>query len=67
MNNFIQWALNMASRNPNIANNPRNSEMFKAIQNGDAKTGQQIAENLCKTYGVSKDEAISQARQFFNL
>lgn len=67
MNNIIQWAMGLFAKNPAIANNPRNAEMFKAIQNGDAKAGEEIAENLCKTYGVSKEEAITQAKQFFGF
>lgn len=67
MNNLIQFALNKIAQNPQIANNPRNQELFQVIQNGDAKKGQEIAENLCQTYGVSKEDAMSKARQFFGF
>lgn len=67
MSNFnpMQFALNMIRQNPQIANNPRAQEMIKVIQNGDSARGQQLAENLCKTYGVTKEQAMNEAMQFF--
>lgn len=67
MNNFVQFALNKISQNPQIANNPRNQELFQIIQSGDEKRGQEVAENLCKTFGVSKDDALENARIFFGF
>lgn len=57
MNNFnpMQFALNMIQRNPQIANNPRAQDMIKVIQSGDSARGQQLAENLCQTYGVTDE------------
>lgn len=67
MNNFnpMQFALNMIRQNPQIANNPRAQDMINVIQSGDSVRGQQLAENLCKTYGVTKEQAINEAMQFF--
>ncbi len=65
MNNPMSMLLNMAMQNSNIANNPRAQEMLQVIQSGDAQKGQQIAMNLCKTYGVSKDQAVSMATEYF--
>lgn len=62
-----QMAMNLISQNPAIANNPQAQEYLKVIQSGDAQRGQEIAENLCQTYGVSREDAISQAKRFFNL
>lgn len=60
-------AMNMISRNPAIANNPQSMEYLKTIQNGDSKKGQEIADNLCATYGVSKEEVVKRARQMFGM
>lgn len=60
-------AMNLLAKNPAIANNPQAQHYLGVIQNGDSTQGQQIAENLCQTYGISRDEAIRQAKQFFNL
>lgn len=67
MFNARDFALNMLRQNPNIANNPNAQEMINVIQNGDSVRGQQIANNLCSTYGMNRDQAISQAMQFFHI
>lgn len=65
MNNPMSMLLNMAMQNSNITSNPRAQEMLQIIQSGDAQKGQQIAMNLCKTYGVSKDQAVGMATEYF--
>lgn len=65
MNNPMSILLNMAMQNSNIVNNPRAQEMLQVIQNGDTQKGQQIAMNLCKTYGVSKEQAVGMATEYF--
>lgn len=67
MPNFRQMAMNLIGQNPNIANNPRAKQMLDVIQNGNDQEGQRIAENLCNTMGVSKEDAIKQAKQFFHI
>lgn len=68
MNNpILNLAMTMISNNPQIANNPQAKSMIEVIQNGDAERGQQIAENLCNTYGVSKEDAVKQAKSFFKI
>lgn len=62
-----QIAMNILSRNPTVANNPQAQEYLKVIQSGDAQRGQEIANNLCQTYGVSPEDAVGQAKRFFNL
>lgn len=62
-----QMAMNLISQNPNIANNPNAQEFIKVIQNGDSERGQQIADNLCQSYGMTRDEALKNAKSFFRL
>lgn len=66
-NNVKNFAMNLIRNNPQIANNPNANEMLNVIQNGDNARGQQIAENLCKTYGMTPEQALSQAKQFFGI
>lgn len=61
------FAMQMLQSNPQIANNPMGQALIQAIQTGDSKAGEQIAENICKTYGLTKEQAIQQAIQGFNL
>lgn len=67
MPNIRDLAMSLISKNPQIANNPQTAEMIDAIKNNDSVKGQQIANNLLNSYGVSKQDAINQARGFFNL
>lgn len=67
MNNLINFAMGIISKNPQIANNPNAQEMIKVIQSGDFKRGQQIAQNLCQSNGTTPEEAVKQARGFFGF
>ena len=67
MNNLQAMAMSMIQQNSNIMNNPNAQELIKVIQSGDAVKGQQIARNLCDTYGVTPEQALNQAKQFFNF
>lgn len=67
MFNPAQFAMNMIKNNPQVMNNPMAQNYIGVIQSGDAQKGQQLAENICKTYGVTPQQAIQQARQFFNI
>lgn len=61
------FALQMLMNNPNVANNPQMQAWINAIQNNDAQAGQQIADNICQSYGMTREDAIMQAKRFFNL
>lgn len=67
MINPLQFAMGLINSNPTIANNPRAKELIDVIQRGDSQRGEQIAENLCKTYGVSKEEMLAEARKRFRI
>ena len=60
-------ALNLLSQNPSISNNPNAQEFINVIRSGDSVRGEQIAQNLCNTYDVSKEDAVKNAKSFFNL
>ena len=61
------FAMNLIKNNPQIANNQNASEMLNTIQNGDSAKGRQIAVNLCNTYGISPEQALAKAKQFFGI
>lgn len=62
-----QFAIDMLNRNPQVANNPRAQDLLQVIQNGDSAKGEQIVNNICNTMGVSKEQAIRDAKQFFHI
>lgn len=53
--------------NPAIQSNPMAQGMVDVIESGDASKGEQMAKNLCESMGVSREEAVRQAKQFFHL
>lgn len=65
--NPMQFSMNMLQRNPQVMNNPQAQGLMEIIQSGDAAKGKQMAENLCKTYGVTPDQALEEARKFFHI
>lgn len=67
MNPMIMNILNLAlQRRPEMANNPMAKEIIQVLQNGDSKRGEELATNLCKSYGETKEQAVGHAQQFFN-
>ena len=66
-NPMMDFALNLIQQNPALQKNPNAKEMIEVIRSGDTAKGEQIASNLCKTYGIDKNQAVQQARSFFNI
>lgn len=71
MNNPImglaQMAMNRISSDPNLQKNPQARAFVDIMQRGDAAQGQQMARNLCQSFGVSEQEALQQAKSFFRI
>lgn len=57
----------MGQMRQNAQNNPMAMGMLDVIESGDASKGEQMADNICKSMGISRDEAISQARRYFGI
>lgn len=57
----------LMANNPAIANNPNTQNYLNVIQSNDQTKGEQIANNLCQTMGMSREEAIARAKAFFGL
>lgn len=65
-NQLIFFAQKMIQSNQNkIPNTPWAQAAVNAIMNGDANAGQQIAQNLCNSNGVTREQALNQAANFF--
>lgn len=62
-----EFALNLLDKNTNVQSNPMAKEMISAIRNNDATKGEQLANNILSSYGVSREDALAQAKKFFNL
>lgn len=65
--NVKQMITNLMMRNPAVADNPNAKAMLEVVSSGDQAKGEEIANNLLNTYGVSKEDALRQAREFFGI
>lgn len=67
MTSMEKFALSMLEGAPGIKNNPNAQQMIDVIRSGDARQGEMIARNLCNSYNMSPEEAVSKARGFFHI
>lgn len=67
MNNLRDFALSMIANSGIDTNNPQAKMIIEAIQNNDAKAGEQLANQLLQEKGMDKGQAIRDARSFFNF
>lgn len=59
---MIQQAI---QRNPQVANNPQAQQYLQVIMSGDSQKGQELARNICGSFGVTPEDGVNQAMQFF--
>ena len=64
-NPFADYAQKILNQNPNVADNPMGKNLAAILKSGDSSKGEEIARNLCKTYGISPEEAMQRACEFF--
>lgn len=67
MFNLANMALQMIMQNPNVANSPFGQKAIQAIQTGDNATGEQLANNILQSMGLTKEQAIEQAKNGFGF
>lgn len=63
----MQFLISQIQQNSNITNNPQAQSYIQIIQSGDQKKGEEIAQNLLKSYGMTKEQGMAQVRQFFHF
>lgn len=67
MNNpMIAGMIRKLTTDPSMVSNPVAQNLLAAIQSGDSKKGEEIAKNLCNSYGITPEEAYNKALAFFN-
>lgn len=68
MNNPFKTITNaILQKAPNIRNNPQAMGYLDVISSGDSKKGAEVADNLCKTYGMTREQMVSEAMKFFGI
>lgn len=65
MPNLEQMAMLLLQKNPQIANSPQGQQFMQILKSGDTEKGQQMAQNLCQSYGETPEEALKKAQKFF--
>lgn len=68
MSKFLQFAQQMLRQNQGqMPNTPWTDSAVNAIMNGDARAGQALANNICKNMGMTREQAIAEAKKQFNI
>lgn len=63
MSRIMDIASQMIRNNPNIQQSPFAQAGMNAILNNDAKAGEQLANNILKSVGMTKEQAMELARK----
>lgn len=63
MSRITDMASQMIRNNPNIQQSPFAQAGINAILNNDAKAGEQLANNILQTVGMTKEQALDLARR----
>lgn len=68
MSKMLNFAQRLVQTNQNnLPNAPWRDAAINAIMSGDAQAGQQIANNIMQSMGMTKEQMLEQARKQFNL
>ena len=68
MSKLLNFAQGLVRANQNnMPNTPWKDAAINAIMSGDAQAGQQIANNLMQSMGMTKEQMIEQAKKQFNF
>lgn len=60
-----QLIMNMLQQK--MGNNPMAQNMYTMLQNNDTKGLEQMARNMCKANGITPEQAIDSAKQYFKM
>ena len=68
MSKMLNFAQRLVQANQNnLPNTPWRDAAINAIMSGDAQAGQQIANNIMQSMGMTKEQMMEQAKKQFNL
>lgn len=67
MPNPMNLVMNMIRNNPQVANNPQAQEWLGVIKSGDQARGEEIANNILQSMGMTKEQALQEASKRFGF
>lgn len=56
MDDLLGFAMNLVAKNPKLAGNHQEQQLIYVIQRGE-----EIVDKLCKTFGTTREQAVSDA------
>lgn len=62
MPSVFDIAIGMINKNPDIANSPMGKNALEALRNRDSQKGEELANNILQTHGVSREEALQEIK-----
>lgn len=70
MNELLD-ALTRIGNMPDVANNATQKQYLNvvtdALRTGNFQKAEELASNICSSYGMTRDQAYRQAKQFFGI
>ena len=67
MSKIMNLATQMIQNNPQINQSPFAQAGINAILNNDSKTGEQLANNILQSLGMTKEQALEIAKERFRF
>ena len=59
-------AMLLIQKNPQMQNNPMAQQFMSILQSGNQAQGEQMARNICSSYGLTPEQALQQATRYFS-
>lgn len=72
MPNIFDVVIQFMNKNPQITNTPMGKTFMEALQNRDSSKGEELANNLLESQGMTREQAMNEAKRrlpqfpFFN-
>lgn len=63
--NFQQLAQQALQQNPQMRQNQMAMSAYECLVQNDARRGEELARNYCRTLGISPEQAVAQIQQQF--
>lgn len=62
---ILQQVMRTPQMQQTLQNNPQAQQYIQVLMNGDAQKGQELARNICGSFGASPEQGVQQAQQYF--
>lgn len=63
----MQFAMNQMQKNPALTNTPMGQTFANILKTGNVSAGEEMANNILSSMGMTKEDALAQAQSYFGL